>query len=275
VIGLPKAASMDNVFTVEKLQRTIRLGRASDQSLKQRENCRLRSSHSSSDQSTASRQAPLSHTVSSYWLWYLAAFNQRDLRSRDQARSLLHCSTFFLNGTIQIGYHLCLLVLWIVSNPNIAMFLISCWELCTIWLPVYPYVVAIHTTSSTPYLALSTIFTTYDYWLSSTICGTWLFSTIPTMIKSTSTAFGSWLSSTVSTLVGSGGASIQHLSSLATCSMCSVPLLYHLCMRRPSLYHMRMDRSLQWLELLPSILRLPRSEMPNCVSFFQPGNLGN
>lgn len=89
--------------------------------------------------------------------------------------------------------------------------------------------VAIHTTSTTLYLALSTILTTYDHWLSSTICGTWLFSTIPTMIKSTSIASGSWLSSTVSTLVGLGGVSIQHLSSVVTYSICSVSLLYHLC----------------------------------------------
>jgi len=109
------------------------------------------------------------------------------------------------------------------------MFLILCWEVYTIWLPVYPSVVAIHTTSSTLYLALSTISTAYNYWLPSTICGTWLFSTISSMIKSTSTAFGSWLSSTVSTLVGSDGASTQHHSSVATYSMCSVPLLYHLC----------------------------------------------
>lgn len=229
VVDVPKAAPMDSSSTVKNSRATIYLGRASDHSLAQRENCRLRSSVSGSDESNASRQAPLSHTVSSYWLWYLAVFNQLGLGLQGQVRPLLQCLIFLLNGTIQIGYHLCLLVLWIVSNPNIAVFLILCQEVCTIWLPIYPYVVAIHTTFSTLDLALSTIFTTYDYWLSSTIGGTWLFSTIPTMIKSTSTASGSWLSSTVSTLVGSGGASIQHLSSVVTYSMCFVPLLYHLC----------------------------------------------
>jgi len=66
VIGLSKAEPIDNAFIVKKLRRIIDLGKDSDQSLEQREDCRLRSSNSSSDQSTASRQAPLSHTVSSY-----------------------------------------------------------------------------------------------------------------------------------------------------------------------------------------------------------------